>query len=358
MTTAQCGKVNGCLVRISAGVVVACVIAAPGGIGAQSSQGTSRNQSTIIISLKTAGGPPSHCSNAALASMYFTDARSVAAYYLENSYGLMNISGTVTGPHVVSLRERWSPASLADEADAAATADGVNLNLYSQKVYVLPKEADPNPIQSGWGGQSNRAQSRIWIRDYWCSSKHVAAHNFGHILGLNHASTPADEYGDYSSPMGKWLDPASDPSTWNDMPHYNAPGKIAAGWLPDSAVQTVTASGKFLVTSVETLPAPGQIQALKIKGGSEGADYYYFSFRQALGFSSSLTPQYLGLTSVTRWNGAAGSKTCLLANLADGQAFDASGVMVAQSSHDSGRAYLTVTFGSAPSNVKVACPRE
>ncbi len=113
------------------------------------------DHSTIIISLKTARGPASHCSNAALASMYFTDTGSIRAYYAENSYGLITLSGIVTGPHVVGLETGWSPTSVANEADAAAAAAGVNLSLYAHKVYIVPKEADPNPIQSGWGGTSN-----------------------------------------------------------------------------------------------------------------------------------------------------------------------------------------------------------
>ena len=142
------------------------------------------------------------------------------------------------------------------------------------------------------------------------------------------------------------------------MPHFNAPGKIAAGWLPVSAVQAVINSGSFRVASVETVPAPGQIQALKIKAEGEGTDHYYISYRQPLGFSAALTPQYVGTTSVTRWNGANGAKTCLLANLADGQAFaDASGFMVAQRSHDASHALVTVTFGTGPlSSARVPCP--
>jgi hypothetical protein len=129
------------------------------------------------------------------------------------------------------------------------------------------------------------------------------------------------------------------------MPHFNAPGKVDAGWLPGSAVQTVTVAGSFQVTSVETVPSAGQVQALKIKGANGGTDYYYFSYRQAIGFSSGLEPQYVATTSVHRWSGVAGSPTYLLANLADGQTFtDASGLRVTQTSHDASHAYITVSF--------------
>lgn len=107
------------------------------------------NHATLVISLKTANGPVSRCTNAALDAMYFTAPGSISAYLAENSYGLMTLSGTVTGPYVIPLAQGWSRSSVADQADSAATAAGVNLSLYSQKVYVLPKEADPDPIHSG-----------------------------------------------------------------------------------------------------------------------------------------------------------------------------------------------------------------
>jgi hypothetical protein len=120
----------------------------------------------------------------------------------------------------------------------------------------------------------------------------------------------------------------------------------------------VTESGTFRLASLETRPAPDQTQVLKIKGANGGTDHYYISYRQAVGFSSVLTPQYVATTSITRWSGATGSKTCLLANLADGQAFvDMSGLMVAQSSHDATSAQITVTFGAASlSDAIVTCP--
>ena len=97
------GNLNGAFERTVAMVVITGVVGAPTEARSQDGRVISGSHSMIVISLKSAGGPASHCSNATLASMYFTDPRSVSAYYAENSYGLMRISGTVTGPHVVNV---------------------------------------------------------------------------------------------------------------------------------------------------------------------------------------------------------------------------------------------------------------
>ena len=121
MTKSRSGKLNGAFASTVtvATVVIAGVVAAPGEARAQDGRAISGNRSIIVISLKTAGGPASHCSNATLATMYFTGPRSVSAYYAENSYDLMKISGTVTGPHVVNLEQGWNPVSVADEIGRA-----------------------------------------------------------------------------------------------------------------------------------------------------------------------------------------------------------------------------------------------
>jgi hypothetical protein len=353
MNTGLDRSLGGCVGIIAAAFVIVGVFAIPPEVAAQDGRVTRGNQSIVIISLKTATGPASQCSNASLTTAYFTDTHSVSAYYAENSYGLMTMSGIVTGPYVVSLDSNWTPASVANDADAAATAAGVSLTAYSRKVYIMPKEADPNPITSAWWG-TYKIGSRVWIRDYVCSSRWLAAHELGHSFGMASATTTFKRVlevlegsfvDDYSTSMFAWLDTWEDHSTWNYMTHFNAPEKIYMGWLPASAVQTVSANGSFQVASVETTPAPGQVQALKIKGANGGTGYYYFSYRQAVGFSSVLRPQFVGATSVTRWDGVGTSPTSLYAILADGQAFtDSSGLKVTQRSHDATHAYIMVSF--------------
>src|SRR5207248_905873 len=104
---------------------------------------TRGHKSVLVLTLRSASNP-TRCTNATMNAVFFTDNRSIAGYYAENSYGQMTISGEVSGPYTVDMtlpctypnRQKW-----ADAADAAAAAAGVNVGAYDSKVYILPPES-------------------------------------------------------------------------------------------------------------------------------------------------------------------------------------------------------------------------
>src|SRR5713101_2853034 len=83
-------------------------------------------KSVLVLSLRSAT-QPQRCSNATLAAEIFSDANSVQAYYTENSYGRASISGTVWGPYLIATGDTCDEVGWATQANAAATAAGVNV---------------------------------------------------------------------------------------------------------------------------------------------------------------------------------------------------------------------------------------
>ncbi len=310
-------------------------------------------KSVLVLTLRSAT-QTTRCTNAILDAIVFTDARtatpysgSVAGYYSEQSYGQMSMSGQVSGPYTVDMTlsctrpnmEQW-----ADAADAAAKAAGVNVSAYSSKLYMLPPES--TTMCSPWGGWADG--NRVWMRDDHCDAKHILSHELGHTFGARHAGLPGStndaRYGDASTTMGGLLLLAdvvtrrpADPSTfdlWNTMAHFNAPGKIDAGWLPASAILTVTVGGNYKIAFLEKTPS-NDVQVVKI--GTT-----LFSYRRAVGHDSDLRSQYLDNTSVHI--GSDGGDTILFANLRDGQSFSDGKVVVTQVRHDATYAYLEISF--------------
>ena len=310
-------------------------------------------KSVLVLTLRSAT-QTTRCTNATMDAIVFTDTRtttpysgSVAGYYSEQSYGQMSLFGHVSGPYPVDMTlsctlphmEQW-----ADAADAAAKAAGVNVSAYSSKLYMLPPES--TAMCSPWGGWTEG--NRVWMRDDQCDAKHILSHELGHTFGAHHAgipgSTNAARYGDASTTMGGLLLLAdvvtrrpADPSTfdlWNTMAHFNAPGKIDAGWLPASAIQTVTVGGSYKIAPLEKMPST-DVQVVKI--GTT-----LFSYRRALGYDSDLRRQYLDNTSVHI--GSDGEDTTHFANLRDGQSFSDGKVTVTQTRHDATYAYLNISF--------------
>src|ERR1700682_345325 len=290
------------------------------------------------------------CSMATCDSNVFGATNSVQSLYAETSYGNLNYTGKTIGTYTIAARTTDScpnpylPTleSWAALADAQAQAAGVDLSAYTEKVYVFPT---PNPC----GGQRGYAtiggspeMSWIWI----CNDPEVVAHEMGHNLGMHHASTSNNEYGDYSDIMG---------STAFGLRDLDAPHRDQFNWIPSGNVAEVTAGGTYTLAPLELVPSGTALpQALKIRKADTN-EYYYFSFRQPINYDSILptfnSGVYTNGVSVHRFAGATANNihTYFLQGLTDGASFTDSTnkITVTQIRHDSSGAKVTINMGSA-----------
>lgn len=318
-------------------LVVAALPVLVGGVR-EAKRPARETKSALVLSLRSAA-QGQRCSNALLEAEVFTGPHSVKAYLEESSYGRASITGAVSGPYSINVGSACDFLGWGSQADAAAVAAGVNLGAYDLKVYVLPSET--SSFCPGGAGYIDGDQ--IWIRGDACDSKFVYAHEFGHSYDVWHAGTPGAEYGDLSSVMGGIFDGLVDQPTYRAMfnatPHFTAPQKLSRGWLPAANLQTVSVGGNYRVALLEN--ARTDIQALKIVVGTR---HFYCSYRRAVGFDSSLLPQYVDKTSVHISDDRGAS--ALYATLGDGESYSMLNVTVTQTSHDATHAYLKVSFAT------------
>lgn len=274
------------------------------------------------------------CSMNAIADRMFTDPldQSVDDMYRDTSLGKVSFSGQVVGPYTLDFASTdvcdlgvWAQA-----ADVQAAASGIDPTTYDRKVYVMPSNACP------FAGVAELAlkPSRAWI--FTCDRVRVYGHELGHNLGMQHASTDTDEYGDFSDIMGMY----------GVLKPVNGPHKLQMGWLPDSQAPVVTQDGLHNVAPLALDPSVATApQVLRVSRPGTG-EYYYLSYRQGAGFELNAS-NYLGRVSVHRWSGG-GANTYLLAVLADGETFvdPVNGFTVTQVSHGDAIATVQVRQGA------------
>lgn len=280
------------------------------------------------------------CSTTKIRDTVFTDPlnKSIDDLYQEASYGQLWLTGDVHGAYNIN----YSSTSACDfyawsyAAEMAAQAQGVNLNAYSRKVYVLPNKNACGYVGLGTIG-GNPSQS--WI--FACDMPDAFAHELGHNLGNHHASTPSSEYGDNSDIMGY---------SNVGLRHMNAPHKEAMGWLPTTQVVTVTQDGTYTIAPLALNPANTVApQVLKI-AKRDTNEFYYFSYRRPLGFDASLATMYTDRVNVHRYSGSGASYTYFLQALSDGGSLQdtVNGITVTQLSHDTAKATLRVSMTCTP----------
>jgi gametolysin peptidase M11/alpha-galactosidase-like protein len=313
--------------------------------GVQAAAAVSGDQRTLVMMVNFTDASLS-CSASEINDTMFADpaGQSVNALYHDNSRGLISFSGKVTGPYTINYPHtgcdinNWLTAS-----EAAATAAGVDVASYPRHVIVMPENACP---AAGYGSGAGAASSALIFS---CGTKGVYAHELGHNLGMDHASSYANgqynEYGDGSDPMAM---------AGSGLPGLNAPHRHQLGW---SSPLLITQGGTYNVAPLAPTPSGTATQSYIIPKTDTG-EYYYLSYRTVAGYDATIQPYYLNGLSVHRFSpvlDAGGqAKTYLLAELADGQSFaDAvNGITVSLVNHNSTQATASVNFqcvGTTPS---------
>ena len=287
-----------------------------------SSQGYAQNSCTttgvqnVIVILATFPGVtlPANVTPQSVSEMFFgSSAPSLTTYWQEASYGATSATGDVFGWFTLtgnySSTACQSLPAVQTDAMAAAAAAGANFQNYTRVVVVFP-----DVLGCGWSGLSNigcfalsTPSGTINASSSYLTAgsavAEVAAHELGHGLGLDHASTRGftdntgtaitlgplgvtgtlTEYGDKFSTMGCC-----------DLAEYGAPHKAKIlNWLaPNVGYQTVQTSGTFVIQPYET---PGGLKAIRVQRGTGNNAWLWIEYRQPDGSydpSSFPSPQW------------------------------------------------------------------
>lgn len=230
-----------------------------------------------------------------------------SSFYLENSYQQTWLSGDVAGWFTIALSSTvCDPSTLASQAQAAASAAGVNLSSYAHQVYAFPKNACGGTGLGTVGGNPSQA----WIIGSLTLS--AVAHELGHNLGLYHAHAlecgtavlgtgcTSMEYGDPFDTMGN-----------SNSGHFSAVQKERLGWLNSGGsppITSVLSDGTYTLESYELGgSAPKALKILKSTDPTTGAKtWYYIESRQAAGFDGFLSSNANVLNGVLVHTGSLG----------------------------------------------------
>lgn len=278
----------------------------------------------ILMVLNMASSPGRYTETTAVAGagVLFTNPYSVNTVYREASFGQLGFPGDRTTDVVVleiPTADTCPLFTIANSADAAAEAVGVDLTPYQHKVYLVPPSgvSGCNWIAVGeLGSYGSTAVRRSWSTR---NSAVVYAHEIGHNLAFHHSATDPNadgirdnQYGDTSDLMGFCC----------SQRKFNSVHVDQIGWLDSLAGIRIDilSSGIYDIAPLGSDPASGLPQVLRIDWPDTDRSYY-LSYRQPIGLDTGISPSYTGGVSVH--NGRpSGIWSYLIRVLTDGERFE------------------------------------
>ncbi|MEO8025437.1 MAG: BACON domain-containing carbohydrate-binding protein [Bryobacteraceae bacterium] len=264
---------------------------------------TTGNRSVLIVLVSFQNQALSAAVNAQTVANYAfgSSGRSVNLYWREVSSGLTSASGTVY-PSVVTTNSTVTGGSqyYTIQSQVRSAVTPAVFDSYSHHIMIIPKTSDV-----GWAGLGDIGPcgQNVWVPDQYANagdkSVEIFAHELGHNLGLNHASTmqfgvdtlgppynPSDptnsggrsDYGDWTSVMG---------IAQGYLGHYAAPHKVQLGWLQTGTdVPQVQSAGTYTLAPFENTSG---IRALKVSRGGPLNQWIWVQFRQNNGLDGTYT---------------------------------------------------------------------
>jgi hypothetical protein len=328
-----------------------------------------RNVAVLLVTFAGEGGEP--WPRAVARSEVFTGPNSVNAFYQEESYGEISLTGKLSEngdvfgwfgldtPTSGCPSDEWK-----DEADQAAAADGVDLTGYQHILYEFPYQHS-----CSWLGKAALNGSWAMINGDFLGlglRRQVTAHELGHNLGLWHAGSwtctaggvrvqisddcAVAEYGDPFDTMG------------NKSFRHNSGWNLAKlGILSAENIETVEASGIYALRSAlnsTTEPTVLRIPRTRLSNGNVSS-WYYLEIRQTGGIFENVTDASTGGVSIRATATGSSAETLLLdvnpgtatfqdAPLGAGQTFDGGPVQIGTVSAGGGSATVSVELDEEP----------
>jgi hypothetical protein len=299
-------------------------------------------------------------------SQVFTGANSANAFYREESYdgisltGKLRADGDVFGWFRLNGPTAGCPDGVwKEEADEAAAAAGVDLSGYQHVVYMFPFQ-----IGCSWLGTS--ALGGSWAMINGTFSLQVIAHELGHNLGLFHAGSwtctsggvrvqisdtcTASEYGDPFDAMGNIA-----------YRHNNGWSLAKLGFLGADNVETIDTSGTYSMRSALHFTVEPTVLRIPRTRAANGAitSWYYLEVREKGGVFENVTDSSTTGVSIRATAGGMSPETLLLdanpttatfqdAPLKVGQTFDGGPVRITTLSAGGGSASVSVELDEEP----------
>lgn len=228
------------------------------------------------------------------------------AWFAENSYTELAITGDVTGWHSIAMSKddcdyNTPETGIRYLADPLAITDGYDPDDYDQVAYLFPFNACSAVGISDGGkrvylreesGQPGVLKSRLVTHELlhnWGLSGHARTLDCGATVMTEPCTTA--EYGDPHDPMG-----------YGDG-HLSPSRKVLLGWLGYGTappITTVTTDGIYSIDALE--PDGTSAKALKIAKGGDGsghATWYAVEYRRDTGVFNTYTGIFVRVATDT-----------------------------------------------------------